>query len=230
MPFKRVESPHAILTLVILTVVWTTRLRLTSAFVHRLDKCEPIAIPRCRAMPYNMTRMPNLLHHSTQENARLAFDQFHVLLDQGCSDVLLFLLCAMYVPICTVAFQPEPIPPCRDVCERARAGCEPLMNAYNVSWPEALSCSRLPRYERGVCVSPEAIVTPTVSKKPKGKVTATMFHQSARITSEDVAKQTIHCEANSPQRTPPTEAEGVSLEMRLKPILLEREDGGCNVS
>ncbi|XP_076450234.1 secreted frizzled-related protein 3-like [Babylonia areolata] len=134
----------------------------SSAFeLHRLDTCEPIGIPRCRAMPYNMTRMPNLLHHSTQENARLAFDQFHVLLDRNCSEVLLFLLCAMYAPICTVAFQPEPIPPCRGVCERARAGCEPLMNAYNASWPEALSCSRLPRYERGVCVSPEAIVTPS---------------------------------------------------------------------
>ncbi|KAL8614452.1 hypothetical protein ACOMHN_007788 [Nucella lapillus] len=159
-------GPRALaLTVVMVVMCLMESLRTASGFIHRLDKCEPIAIPRCRAMPYNMTRMPNLLHHSTQENARLAFNQFHVLLDRNCSQVLLFLLCAMYAPICTVAFQPEPIPPCRGVCERARAGCEPLMNSYNVSWPEALSCSRLPRYERGVCVSPEAIVTPSSPNK-----------------------------------------------------------------
>lgn len=136
-------------------------------------------------MPYNMTRMPNLLHHNTQENARLAFEQFHVLLDQNCADVLLFFLCAMYVPICTVAFQPQPIPPCRGVCEKARAGCEPLMNAYNVSWPESLSCSKLPWYERGVCVSPEAIVTPisdvVVSKREYSVLVIKASHVESKV-------------------------------------------------
>ncbi|CAL1549006.1 unnamed protein product [Lymnaea stagnalis] len=137
------------------------------AFLARIEQCEPIEIPRCRAMPYNMTQMPNLLHHGTQENARLVFEKFEVLLDQRCSDVLLFLLCSLHVPICAVALQPEAIPPCRSVCEKARAGCEPLMNSYNVSWPDTLECSRLPRYERGVCVSPEAFVKPTQKKKGK---------------------------------------------------------------
>ena len=142
------------------------KLSSSASFVGRLDQCEPIKIPQCRAMPYNMTKMPNLLYHNRQENAKLAFEQFEILLEQNCSDVLLFFLCSIYVPICTIAFQQDPIPPCKGVCEKARAGCEPLMNAYNVSWPEALDCSRLPRYERGVCVSPEAIVSPS---KPKGK-------------------------------------------------------------
>lgn len=168
-----------------MTLATVSLTSMTSAFTRgKLDRCEAIDVPRCRSMPYNMTRMPNLLHHSTQENARLAFEQFHVLLDQDCSPVLLFLLCAMYVPICTVAFQPDPIPPCRDVCERARAGCEPLMQAHNVSWPEALSCSHLPRYERGVCVSPEAIITPNTGKKSelltnlKGFFLAFFFYRS----------------------------------------------------
>ncbi|KAK7098558.1 hypothetical protein V1264_002824 [Littorina saxatilis] len=176
--FPRKSRPcraMATVSMVIVCLCLLKSLRVTSAFVHRLDKCEPIDIPRCRSMPYNMTRMPNLLHHSTQENSRLSFDQFHMLLDQNCSDVLLFLLCAMYVPICTVAFQPDPIPPCRGVCERARAGCEPLMNVYNVSWPEALSCAKLPRYERGVCVSPEAIVSPNAPAKREYHGTAQDF-------------------------------------------------------
>ncbi|KAK6973042.1 secreted frizzled-related protein 3 [Biomphalaria glabrata] len=137
----------------------------SDAYMTRIDQCEPIEIPKCRAMPYNMTQMPNLVHHNTQENARLVFEKFEVLLEQNCSDSLLFLLCSIYVPICAVSLQPEAIPPCRSVCEKAKAGCEPLMNSYNVSWPESLDCSRLPRYERGVCVSPEAFVKPVKPKK-----------------------------------------------------------------
>ncbi|KAK3103988.1 hypothetical protein FSP39_023440 [Pinctada imbricata] len=125
------------------------------------ETCEPIQLPMCQHMPYNMTRMPNLLHHSSQENAKLAIEQFQPLLEQNCSEVLLFFLCAMYAPICTVNFQKAPIPPCRSVCEKAREGCERIVNDHNISWPDYLDCSHLPRYDRGVCVSPEAIVSST---------------------------------------------------------------------
>lgn len=76
----------------------------------------------------------------------------------GCSPDLLFFLCAMYAPICTIDFQHEPIKPCKAVCERAKYGCEPVMKRYNHSWPDSLDCSELPLYDRGVCISPEAIV------------------------------------------------------------------------
>lgn len=76
----------------------------------------------------------------------------------GCSPDLLFFLCAMYAPICTINFQHEPIKPCRALCERAKVGCEPVMKRYNHSWPDSLSCDELPQYDRGVCISPEAIV------------------------------------------------------------------------
>ena len=60
---RKLSSGRA-LAMLALAAAWLLEgLKVTSAFVHRLDKCEPIAIPRCRAMPYNMTRMPNLLHH-----------------------------------------------------------------------------------------------------------------------------------------------------------------------
>ena len=137
-----------------------------SLHVHRgLDMCEPIEIPMCAGMPYNMTRMPNHLHHSTQENARLAIEPYGDLVKQNCSADLLFFLCAMFAPICTPHFQKEAIPPCRSVCERSRRGCEPVMNKYNFSWPVDLDCDKLPEYDRGVCVSPEAIV----SSMPEGK-------------------------------------------------------------
>ncbi|XP_072300253.1 secreted frizzled-related protein 3 isoform X2 [Eucyclogobius newberryi] len=124
----------------------------------RAAACESVRIPLCRAMPWNMTKMPNHLHHSTQDNAVLAIEQFEGLLGTGCSPDLLFFLCAMYAPICTIDFQHEPIKPCKAVCARAKAGCEPVMRRYNHSWPDSLSCAELPLYDRGVCISPEAIV------------------------------------------------------------------------
>ncbi|CAN9498535.1 unnamed protein product [Ophioblennius macclurei] len=124
----------------------------------RAASCEPVRIPLCRSMPWNMTKMPNHLHHSTQDNAVLAIEQFEGLLGTGCSADLLFFLCAMYAPICTIDFQHEPIKPCKAVCERAKAGCEPVMRRYNHSWPDNLACGELPLYDRGVCISPEAIV------------------------------------------------------------------------
>ena len=126
---------------------------------NKIDMCERIDIPMCRGMPYNMTRMPNHMHHSTQENARLAMEPYGELLKQNCSEDLLFFLCAMFVPICTPHFQKEAIPPCRAVCEKSRPGCEPLMKEYNFSWPDALDCDQLPEYDKGVCVAPEAIVS-----------------------------------------------------------------------
>ncbi|XP_028659775.1 secreted frizzled-related protein 4-like isoform X1 [Erpetoichthys calabaricus] len=121
--------------------------------------CEPVRIPMCHSMPWNITRMPNHLHHSTQENAILAIEQYEELVNTECSTDLRFFLCAVYAPICTIEFMHDPIKPCKSLCQRARDGCEPIMRQYNHNWPESLACDDLPVYERGVCISPEAIVT-----------------------------------------------------------------------
>ncbi|KAM9307538.1 secreted frizzled-related protein 4 [Gastrophryne carolinensis] len=121
--------------------------------------CETVRIPMCKDMPWNITRMPNHLHHSTQENAILAIEQYQELVEINCSPVLGFFLCAMYAPICTLEFLHDPIKPCKSVCQRAKDGCEPIMKRYNHSWPENLACDDLPVYDRGVCIAPEAIVT-----------------------------------------------------------------------
>lgn len=157
--------------------------------------CEPVTLELCAgSMPYSRTRMPNLLHHATQRNARLVLDQYRSLVDTRCGvrgtthesdhqhDYLVFYLCAVFAPICPTGFRLDDaaagsdserrsgppvsmvseervIPPCRAVCERARAGCEPVMRRYNVSWPAELECSRWPTQDRGVCISPASIST-----------------------------------------------------------------------
>lgn len=155
----------------LLSVLAALCLGLRLALGVRGAPCEPVRIPMCRHMPWNITRMPNHLHHSTQENAILAIEQYEELVDVNCSAVLRFFLCAMYAPICTLEFLHDPIKPCKSVCQRARDDCEPLMKMYNHSWPESLACEELPVYDRGVCISPEAIVTdlPEGEPEPEGK-------------------------------------------------------------
>lgn len=153
----------------LLSVLAALCLGLRLALGVRGAPCEAVRIPMCRHMPWNITRMPNHLHHSTQENAILAIEQYEELVDVNCSSVLRFFLCAMYAPICTLEFLHDPIKPCKSVCQRARDDCEPLMKMYNHSWPESLACEELPVYDRGVCISPEAIVTDLPDGEAAGK-------------------------------------------------------------
>jgi len=42
-------------------------------------RCEPITIPLCKDIQYNMTIMPNLLNHRKQDDAGLEVHQFYPL-------------------------------------------------------------------------------------------------------------------------------------------------------
>ncbi|PKU27231.1 frizzled-2 [Limosa lapponica baueri] len=97
--------------------------------------CQPISIPLCTDIAYNQTIMPNLLGHTNQEDAGLEVHQFYPLVKVQCSLELKFFLCSMYAPVCTVLEQA--IPPCRSICERARQGCEALMNKFGFQAPRA---------------------------------------------------------------------------------------------
>uniref|UniRef100_A0A8D8ZZP9 Frizzled-2 n=2 Tax=Cacopsylla melanoneura TaxID=428564 RepID=A0A8D8ZZP9_9HEMI len=106
-------------------------------------RCEEITIPMCKGIGYNLTQMPNDLNHDTQDEAGLEVHQFWPLVEIKCSSDLKFFLCSMYAPICIEDYY-KALPVCRSVCERARAGCEPLMQQYSFSWPERMACDRLP--------------------------------------------------------------------------------------
>ncbi|XP_004555660.1 frizzled-7-A [Maylandia zebra] len=113
--------------------------------------CQPISIPLCTDIAYNQTIMPNLLGHTNQEDAGLEVHQFYPLVKVQCSADLKFFLCSMYAPVCTVLEQA--IPPCRSLCERARQGCEALMNKFGFQWPERLRCEAFPVHGAGeICV------------------------------------------------------------------------------
>lgn len=144
---------YGTLVLVVLTLMMSPRP--TTA-----GKCEPITVKLCEDMKWDKTYMPNLVHHSSQENADLILSQFESLLNLGCSRYLKFFLCGMFTPMC---FQnegdyPKIIPPCRKSCVHSRNSCLPEMVKYNVTWPEELACENLPEYHKGMCIMPEAFI------------------------------------------------------------------------
>ncbi|XP_060940743.1 frizzled-8-like [Limanda limanda] len=127
-------------------------------------QCQEISVPLCKGIGYNHTFMPNQFHHDTQDEAGLEVHQFWPLVEIKCSPDLRFFLCSMYTPICLEDYK-KPLPPCRSVCERARAGCAPLMRQYGFPWPDRMRCDLLP--EQGnqdtLCMDHNGSQTTTVS-------------------------------------------------------------------
>ncbi|KAG5899410.1 hypothetical protein JTB14_020232 [Gonioctena quinquepunctata] len=141
----------------------------SSSLISSLDqselRCENITVPMCMHIGYNMTHMPNELNHDNQEEAGLEVHQFWPLVEIKCSPDLKFFLCSMYVPICLPDYF-KPLPPCRDLCRRARAGCEPIMTQYGFVWPERMECDRFP-VQGGETICMDQPAQPSASSTPK---------------------------------------------------------------
>ncbi|XP_038523832.1 frizzled-9 [Canis lupus familiaris] len=105
--------------------------------------CQAVEIPMCRGIGYNLTRMPNLLGHTSQGEAAAELAEFAPLVQYGCHSHLRFFLCSLYAPMCTDQVS-TPIPACRPMCEQARLRCAPIMEQFNFGWPESLDFARLP--------------------------------------------------------------------------------------
>ncbi|EGT42767.1 hypothetical protein CAEBREN_15365 [Caenorhabditis brenneri] len=104
--------------------------------------CEQITIPMCKNLDYNQTVFPNLLGHTTQDEANPAISQFNPLIKVKCSEDIRLFLCTVYAPVCTVL--DKPIQPCRELCLSAKNGCESLMKKFGFQWPEQLDCNKFP--------------------------------------------------------------------------------------
>ncbi|XP_069889219.1 frizzled-9 [Dipodomys merriami] len=105
--------------------------------------CQAVEIPMCHGIGYNLTRMPNLLGHTSQGEAAAELAEFAPLVQYGCHGHLRFVLCSLYAPMCTHQVS-APIPACRPMCEQARLRCAPVMERFHFGWPDALDCGRLP--------------------------------------------------------------------------------------
>lgn len=105
-------------------------------------RCEPLTIPLCASLGYNMTVTPNHLGQP-QEDAALESYHFYPLIAIKCSPDMQSFVCSVYAPACPI-LQDYPIPPCRSVCLSAREGCEPIMMKFGFNWPEHFDCDKFP--------------------------------------------------------------------------------------
>ncbi|VDD76733.1 unnamed protein product [Mesocestoides corti] len=113
------------------------------------SKCELIRIPACQGLPYNNTILPNIMGHTSQEEAGQDVTQYNSLVKIPCSPSLKLFLCSLYFPVCTQLH--KPLPPCRSLCEQNRQRCEPIMRSFSFQWPASMQCENFP--ENGLCVS-----------------------------------------------------------------------------
>lgn len=119
---------------------------------NRRSQCERITIPMCQDMPYNLTRMPNVMGHSDQSEAAIPVHEFLPLVEFGCSRHLKFFLCSLYAPMCTEQVD-VPIPSCQSICEQVKASCLPVLERFSFNWPPMFNCSTLPVPEKnGLCM------------------------------------------------------------------------------
>lgn len=115
--------------------------------------CEPIRIDTCKDIGYNVTGMPNFVGHDLQQDAQMQLQTFMPLVQYECSSKLRFFLCSVYVPMCTEKV-PQPIGPCRPLCEAVQRRCEPVLLEFGFLWPPALNCSQFPpvNNEKHMCM------------------------------------------------------------------------------
>ncbi|CAC5410435.1 FZD1_7 [Mytilus coruscus] len=115
-----------------------------SCLVVKLDaanNCEQITIPMCKnGIGYRFTKFPNSMGHNKQEDSGLEVHQFYPLVKVNCSLYLKQFLCEVYAPKCNPANPLMPHLPSRQLCEKARHGCAPLMCKFGFHWPESLRC------------------------------------------------------------------------------------------
>jgi len=115
--------------------------------------CEDISVPLCRNLPYQRTQMPNHMGNQNQDEAEHDIHQYTSLVKLKCSPDIQLFICAMFTPACTII--KKALPPCRELCESAKKGCEPLMIQFDYSWPTQFDCDRFPRAHTDLCVDPD---------------------------------------------------------------------------
>ncbi|KPP64721.1 hypothetical protein Z043_116900 [Scleropages formosus] len=108
---------------------------------HSFFTCEPIKVPRCLGMTYNMTFFPNIMEHYDQDIAASKMEPFMPLINIQCSPDVHLFLCQAFVPPCKG--HNEVVQPCRALCEAVYADCAELLDTFGVSWPHELQCDRL---------------------------------------------------------------------------------------
>jgi hypothetical protein len=107
--------------------------------------CENVTqIEFCSKVGYTTASFPNYRDQPSQTNASSELENFRALASNVCSNAIVHFLCSVYAPFCDPRRPDIRVPPCRELCEYVRVGCEPPVVQYGLSWPPHLECSLYP--------------------------------------------------------------------------------------
>jgi hypothetical protein len=127
-------------------------------------KCEPLnpeVLPLCKDIAYNETRFPNFMKQKSQQEAASETSIYLPLVRINCSPVLKLFLCSLYAPPCIKNYS-STLKPCREMCEKAKSGCEDFMKRFSYSWPDYIDCWRFPSFNGAeACITDENYATTT---------------------------------------------------------------------
>lgn len=145
-------------------------------------KCEKINSSLCGHVGYNMTRMPNMLGHDSQDEAEQQLKEFIPLIRYDCASQLKFFLCSAYFPMCTDMVDVM-ITSCRPLCDYVRKKCLPVLSEFGISWPPNLNCSKFLKEnnEHAMCM-PGPNFTDSSSSKPSLDSSSEAPNESATAT------------------------------------------------
>lgn len=118
------------------------------------EKCVKIDSPTCAALhPRYVTHFPHK-NYIYQELAVLQFNSFQLLLTSNCSTKLKPFLCFSHFPACVESSEYtnlQLIYPCRHLCKQVSKSCLPVLERYNLTWPEHLNCDNFPSKTEKFC-------------------------------------------------------------------------------
>lgn len=146
-------------------------LTLTSFLVGKSDAtskklvCEPIRIPLCMNIGYNMTTMPNRMGHDNQQEAIGRIHEFKPLITLNCASNIKLFICSAFAPMCSGEVN-YPVHACQSMCQAAKSGCLGIMEQVGYKWPDALDCGKFPTGspKDKICIRPPKDVGTTPNK------------------------------------------------------------------
>ena len=107
--------------------------------------CENITeIEFCSRVGYVTASFPNYRNQFTQMEANSELKNFLALAESVCSNAVVLFLCSVYAPFCDPEEPQFRVPPCRELCQHVRDGCEDLVNQFDLTWPPHLECDLYP--------------------------------------------------------------------------------------
>lgn len=197
------------------------------------SRCEEIKIPMCRGIGYNLTSFPNDMNHDTQEEAGLEVNQFFPLVEMKCSPDLKFFLCSLYMPICIEDYH-KPLPVCRSVCERTRAGCAPIMQKYSFPWPDRMACDRFPEYQGSdvLCMQPDGYANEKETMRGGDTISGGSGSGGRKTTSQKDKCKGKNCknQSNANDRTSTTATKTCDCSCKPPLVLLNKDHALYNTS